>query len=363
MAGTRRRSRSSLRKSLFEQPKAYDFFQLVRLMEVIAAQENASLGLPRPDPVGSGAEPGRAALVIRSAVPLGFAASEATALRRPREGGPVELTQTVLGLTGPSGVMPHALSEVVQVSVRERNPALRNFLDLFNNRLAGLLYDGWAKYRPVVGAERAETVGTPDNIDFALRSIVGFGTPSLKDALEGRVDTLVFFGGHISRRGRSALAVQRTLSGALGHDVRIVQFNGEWLPIAPEDQTRLPEGPFSTGAFARLGSDALIGQRTFDVMSSVVVCVGPLTYPQFRSLLPDGARARELSDLAAIALGAEKSFKVRLELLPGEAPPPRLDPERDAPEANRLGWNTWLPSRNLSAACVNAEFRPAPHLY
>ena len=36
-------------------------------------------------------------------------------------GGPVELTQTIVGLTGPSGVLPHALSELVQVSVRERN--------------------------------------------------------------------------------------------------------------------------------------------------------------------------------------------------------------------------------------------------
>ena len=362
MAGTRRRSRSSLRKNLFEHPKAYDFFQLVRLMEVIAARDNARAGLPPPDPVGSGVEPRRAAIVIRSAVPLGFAASEATALRHPREGGPVELTQTVLGLTGPSGVLPHALSEVVQVSVRERNPALRNFLDLFNNRLAGLLYDAFAKYRPAIAHERARTVGAPDRINLALRSIIGFGAPGLENALAGDVDTLVFFGGHIGRRARSALGVQQTLSGALGHRVRIAQFHGAWLPISPQDQTRLPQGRHTTGAFACLGSDALIGRRTFDVMASVVVCVGPLTYPQFRSLLPDGARARRLSDLAAIALGAEKTFRIRLELLPNEAPAPRLDADRDAPTANRLGWNTWLPSRAPGAAPASAEFRPAAHL-
>ena len=86
MASTRRRSRSTLAASLFEHPQAYEFFQLVRLRELIAAMENEAAGLPPPNPVGSGIDPRNAALIIRSAVPLGFAAAEATALRQPRQG-------------------------------------------------------------------------------------------------------------------------------------------------------------------------------------------------------------------------------------------------------------------------------------
>lgn len=362
MASTRRRSRSSLAASLFEQPQAYEFFQLVRLRELIAAMENERAGLPSPAPVGSGIEPREAALVIRSAVPLGFAAAEVTALRQPRQGGPVEATQTLVGLTGPSGVLPHALSELVQISVRERNPALREFFDVFNNRLAGLLYEAWAKYRPVVVRERAAKLAVPNVIDTAFKALVGIGAPALSGRMQTRDETLVAFGGLLSRQGRSAAAVERILAGALGHKVSIRQFLGSWLPIADADRTRLARGRSSTGHFAALGRDAVLGSRIFDIQSSVLVAIGPLAYPDFRSLLPDGRRAGMLSDLAAVALGPDKAFKVSLELQASEVPGLRLGGERDDPSASRLGWNTWLVSDRPRAGTVSAAFQPPSHL-
>lgn len=362
MASTRRRSRSSLAASLFEQPQAYEFFQLVRLRELIAALESEATGTPRPDPIGSGVEPRKAALTTRSSVPLGFAAAEVTALRQPRQGGPVEATQTLVGLTGPSGVLPHALSELVQVSVRERNPALRDFLDVFNNRLAGLLYEAWAKYRAVIARERALRLGASNTIDTAFKALVGIGMPSVSSRMQIPDDTLVHFGGLLSRQGRSVVAVERVLSGALGHCVKIRQFLGEWLLIAESDQTRLPRGRSSVGRFATLGQDAVLGTRTFDVQSAVLVCVGPLTYSAFRSLLPDGRRARMLSDLSAMALGPDKSFRVRLELHGAEVPMLRLGGNRDDASASRLGWNTWFASDRPRTSSASAEFRPPAHL-
>src|SRR5690606_14677074 len=103
----------------------------------------------------------------------------------------------------------------------ERNPALREFLDVFNNRLAGLLYDAWAKYRPVVVRERAARLGAPNVIDAAFKALVGIGTPAISGRMQTRDETLVHFGGLLSRHGRSAAAVERVLSGALGHKVAI----------------------------------------------------------------------------------------------------------------------------------------------
>src|SRR5262249_32847807 len=162
------------------------------------------------------------------------------------------------------------------------------------------------------------------------------------------------FGGLLSRQGRSMVAVERVLSG-IGHPVRIQQFLGEWLPIAESDQTRLPRGRSSTGRFALLGKDAVLGTRTFDIQSAVLVCVGPLPYPAFRSLLPDGARAGMLTDLAAIALGPDKSFRIRLELHAAEVPTLRLGGKRDDAPASRLGWNTWLASDQPRSNSVSAE--------
>ena len=362
MASTRRRSRSSLAASLFEQPQAYEFFQLVRLRELVAAMEREAAGESPPTPVGSGVDPQNAALVIRSAVPLGFAAAEVTALRQPRNGGPVEATQTLVGLTGPSGVLPHALSELVQVSVRERNSALRDFFDVFNNRLAGLLYEAWAKYRAVVNRERAIKLGTPNTIDAGFKALVGIGLPTISGRMQTRDDTLVHFGGLLSRQGRSVVAVERILSGALGHKVRIQQFLGAWLPISETDQTKLPSGRNSSGRFAILGQDAVLGKRTFDIQSSVLVCVGPLTYDTFRSLLPDGSRAGMLSDLAATALGPDKAFRMRLDLKGNEVPALKLGGNKEDASASRLGWNTWLSSNAGRATTVSTEFQPPSHL-
>lgn len=362
MASTRRRSRSSLAANLFAQPQAYEFFQLVRLRELIAAMENKAAGRPAPSPVGSGTDPRNAALVIRSSVPLGFAAAEVTSLRQPRQGGAVEATQTLVGLTGPSGVLPHALSELVQVSVRERNPALRDFLDVFNNRLAGLLYEAWAKYRPVVARERAMMLETANTIDAAFKALVGIGLPATSGRMQTPDDTLVYFGGLLSRQSRSAVAVESILSGALGHKVTIRQFLGVWLPIAEADRTRLPRGRSSVGHFAMLGRDAVLGNRTFDAQSSVLVCVGPIHYAAFRSLLPDGARAGMLTDLTAMALGPDKTCRVRLELPPEEVPRLSLGGDRDDASASRLGWNTWLVTDKPRAGAVATEFLPPSHL-
>ena len=362
MAGTRRRSHSSIAARAFDAPQTFDLFQMIRILEALGAEEGRAVSHEPVDPVGQGINPQRAALRIRSSVPLGFASAEVLSVRRPRGGGPVEMTQTLVGLTGPSGVMPHALSELVQVSVRERNFALREFFDVFNNRLSGLLYNAWAKYRPVIERERAAQVGTPARIDHALKSIVGLGSQAMANRTKVADSSYVFFGGLLARQARSAAAIERALSGALGHRLRVEQFSGEWYPIAPSDRTRLPDRSRPQGAFARLGDDAVIGTRTFDIQSAVTIHVQSLAYPAFRSLLPDGGRSRLLTELAASALGADKMFNIRLELLPDQVPALRLGGERDLPEASRLGWNTWLQPAKSRRSPVAAQFRPPPHL-
>ena len=208
MASARRRPHSSLKSDIFDRPQAYELFQAVRIVEAIAAEEAMATEGQKPDPVGRGVEPRNAAARLRAAVPLGYAAAEVSAIRRPRGGGPIELTQTVVGLTGPSGVLPHAFSEMVHISVRDRNPGLREFFDLFNSRIAGLFYDAWVKYRIAVERERAERLATPMAIDAGLRALVGIGMASLSRRTQTPDATLVYYGGLLSREGRSATAVE-----------------------------------------------------------------------------------------------------------------------------------------------------------
>jgi type VI secretion system protein ImpH len=362
MASTRRRHGTSLASAAIETPQDFDLMQAIRLIESIAADEARAGGRPLPEPVGQGMDPARAAMRIRSAVPLGYAANEVMSVRRDKTDGVIELIQTIVGLTGPSGVLPQAMSELVQVSVRERNLALRDFLDVFNNRLAGLLYNAWAKYRIDVERHRAAQVGTERTIDHALKSIVGLGMASLADRSGAPDEGSVGFGGLLGRQGRSAMAIERTLSGALGHRLELVQFHGELLPVAAVDRTRLASREEAEGNYARLGQDAVVGARIYEAQSSVLIHVRDLDYAAFRSLLPDGSRSKLFTDSAAFALGADKTFRTRLELRSRDVPPLRIGGDRDDPIGSRLGWNTWLKPARERTLPVHAEFKPLPHL-
>lgn len=362
MARARRRPHTSLKADVFERPHAYELFQALAIVEHVAVEENRAAGQPPPDPAGRGVEPTRAALRIRSAVPLGYAAAEVVSVRRPKGALAIELTQAVIGLTGSSGVLPHAFSEMVHVSVRERNPGLRDFLDIFNNRLAGLLYEAWAKPRLTVEHARAARLGTPRPIDAALRALVGIGLAPLSGRLAAGDEALIHFGGHFARVSRSAHAVEQVLSGATGHPVRLEQFHGAWLPIAETDRSSLPSRERQLGTFCRLGHDMVVGARTFDAQSCVQLLIGPLGYDAFRALLPDGRGAQGFADLAAAALGPDMAYRLSIALAPGEVPPLALTRDGGRDTASRLGWNTWLHTERPRRQPASVDVAPAPHL-
>jgi type VI secretion system protein ImpH len=362
MARARRRPHTSLKSDVFAHPQAYELFQAMRIVELIAAEENATSDLPVPETAERGVDWERATMRIRSGVPLGFAAIEVASVRRPKGSSQIELTQTVFGLTGPSGALPHAFSELVHLSVRERNPGLRDFLDLFNNRLSGLYFEAWAKHQLAAEFERGARLELPRPIDAALRAVVGFGLPSMLGRTATDDNTLVHYGGLLSRSARSAQAVEQLLRGATGLPIRVEQFHARWLPSAEDDRTLLPAPDRPQGSFCRLGDDMVIGERIYDIQSTVRLIVGPVGYSDFRALLPDGTSARGFGDLAAVTLGPEMSFRLSIELKPDELPPLRLE-SRDHPETgSRLGWNTWLHMDKPRQAPARVDIEPPAHL-
>src|SRR5207247_1898446 len=69
-----------------------------------------------------------------------------------------------------------------------------------------------------------------------------------------------------------------------GLSARLLQFQGQWLRLEPENQTRV-EG----GLNAQLGFSAVAGERIWSVASKVRIRLGPLSYARFLDLLPDPA--------------------------------------------------------------------------
>jgi type VI secretion system protein ImpH len=341
MATPRRRHRPDLRRqapieTLLDRPQRFSFFQAVRLLEWNAWWRRKDARSEQRLPIGEDNDPRSEAVRLRSAIQLKFPANEVQSLEG-QPGGRPSLTADFFGLTGTLGALPDVYSDLVQRGLRQKVAALREFLDLFNNRLLALFYRAWAKYRLPVSYERSRGADREDPATSLLYALTGLGTGYLRGQSSVPDELLVHYAGALARRARPAVVLEEMISGALGRPVRIEQFRGEWCLLPPDAQTILPSLRRPQGQFARLGVDAVAGARAWEVQGGFRLHIGPLSYAEFTELFPDTEGARFLADLVRFGAGPEFAFDYRLGLAEGQVPPWQLQPE-----PLRLGWNTWL---------------------
>ncbi|WP_435017852.1 type VI secretion system baseplate subunit TssG [Tundrisphaera sp. TA3] len=360
---------------LFAEPYAFDFFQAVRLLERLA---------PGSVPVGRDGPPGAECVRFRSIASLAFPPSAVADLRPGRDDGsaPV-LVQAFLGLTGPSGILPRHYTELLirlEKETREADRfALRDWLGIFDHRLASMFYRAWEKYRFAIPFERGEALrDDPDPFTRALFSLVGLGEPPLRRRLIvpapspapagepplAAVNDLavIYYAGLFAHRPRSAVGLERLLADYFAAPAQVDSFRGQWLPLGAENQIRLGEGDH--GDAPRLGVDAIAGEQVWDVQGRFRVRLGPLSYGQFAEFLPDPSPipARKaiflLSHLTRLYNGPDLDFDVQLVLRGDEIPECRLAPDDPEPGdvGHRLGWNTWLRSLPAEADSDAAVF-------
>jgi len=255
-------------------------------------------------------------------------------VRQPGD-SPPEVTVGLMGLFGPSGVLPRYYSEVVTQALRSRSTALRDFLDLLAHRFVAFFARGGIKYRPARAAET--TVRGQDQVARVLLALTGYGTPHLTDRLAAGTEPLLHYAGLFALRPRSADRLGALTSDWLGMRVEVVEFAGAWLPLPPDQRTRLARN----GAWCRLGVDAAAGVRAWDPQARIILRIGPLDLKGFQRLLPDRIALHRLVSLVRAYVGYELGFAINPVLAARDVPPLRLDATADPPP--RLGWNTWVP--------------------
>jgi type VI secretion system protein ImpH len=255
-------------------------------------------------------------------------------VRQPGD-APPEVTVGLMGLFGPSGVLPRYYSEIVTQAQRSRSTALRDFLNLLAHRFVAFFARGGIKYRPARAAESA--VRTQDQMARVLLALTGYGTPHLTDRLAAGTAPLLHYAGLFALRPRSADRLGALTSDWLGMRVEVVEFAGAWLPLPPDQRTRLARN----GAWCRLGVDAAAGVRAWDPQARIILRIGPLDLKGFQRLLPDRVALHRLVSLVRAYVGYELGFAINPVLAAHDVPPLRLDATSDPPP--RLGWNTWVP--------------------
>lgn len=283
---------------------------------------------------------------------LAYPPADIVTIAPSAEGRPLEVTAAVMGLTGTSGVLPRTYTELVTSTLRNRSAALHDFLDMLSHRFVAFFARAGVKYRINRSAEIAVTANPPerDQVTEAVLALTGYGTPNLVPRLAVGPYPLLHYSGLFAGRPRSAEKLAALTSDWLGRKAEVLQFAGAWLFVSPDQQTALAAG-FDPGKWNRLGIDAAIGVRAWDLQARIILRLGPLDRATFEALLPDRPALQRLVSLVRAFVGFEIGFAVNPVLAGPEVPPLSLDPRTASPA--RLGWNCWIPG--LEGACAGVR--------
>jgi type VI secretion system protein ImpH len=308
---------------LVDEPYCVSFFQAVRMLQRLGQGAR----------VGGYANPSAEAVRFRAHASLSFPASEIQTLTFPA-GAPPEMTVNFMGLTGPLGVLPHHLTELVRDRLRYRDTTLRDFLDIFNHRLISFFYLAWEKYRPAVTLEH----GGEDAFRERLFSFLGLGTAGLRDRSEIPDESLLFSGGLLMMHSRSATTIEEVLREYFGVPVEIEQFVGAWRRIEDDALCNLGyEEPSQC-----LGVGAVVGDEIWDAQAGCLIKLGPLNLEEYRAFMPGGSAYGQLRAWVSYFAGLEFSVEVELILRREDVPACELSAsEQDGPQ---LGWTSWVKS-------------------
>lgn len=321
MASESRRTDNPLSLQLFDEPYRFDFFQAVRLLERVFKHRA---------PVGRNFNPTREVARFRTLVSLSFPPSEIYQMKRGENNAPPALVVAFMGLTGPSGLLPHHYTEMLIERLRYKDTALYEFFDLFNHRAISLFFRAWEKYRFPVAYERGEE----DAFTEYLFDIIGLGTLGLRKRFSFPDEGLLLYGGLIAQRPHSAVAIAGILSDYFGVEAKIEPFTGQWIKLDEESKSYMGK------ANSLLGLNTIAGEKIWDTQSKFRVKLGPLKLKDFVDFLPVNSAYKPTAEIVRFLAGLEFDFDMQLVLEKDEVPSCIMTTH--ARRRPMLGWTTWL---------------------
>lgn len=344
MASESRRPPASLKQELFETTPGFEFFQAVRLLRRLSPQR-AGVGWDR--------NPGDEVVRFRSDLSYSFPIGDVRSLAEGSEDAPHEMTVSFMGIATPSsfGSLPIPYVEEIRRLQREKNFALRDFLDLFNHRLVSLLYRAWERSRPAVLYE----LGEKSAFESALLASIGLEGSQIPRGLPFDRRELLSRAGLLAMRPAPASAMEGIVESIFGVPARVEQFIPGWYEIEAADLTRLGRANTALGENLNLGSEIRLCQSKFRVR------LGPMGLDLYETLLPGGDGFRRLSSIVQLAAGVEFDFDFKLVLKAEEVPALRLGgADAEAGERIcRLGLSSWLKSEEFDHDVDDSVIAPS----
>lgn len=297
----------------------------------------------------------REVLRFRNSLSLSFPPSEVQAVevepQDPDQTGPVHtgvvkhirITPAFIGLLGAAGTLPlHHTERIAGRKAIDGDASQHALMDVFSNRLIGLFYEAWAKYRVEHGID---TRGD-DRLLPMLGAMAG-GTEACNDVKQRAA---AYYAALLRTRPVCAATVEAVLADYFNVPIQVEQLVGRWDSI--------PENKRSTlGCTAPvLGKGAVLGVRLWRHDLRARLHIGPLDESQFAQFLPGGSALRELAEMVRLFAVPMLRYEVRL-LLAAPCIKRMSLHTRAAPR--KLGWDTFLTSTpgRTKRPEINTELR------
>ena len=323
---------------LLGNPRRYEFHQAMRLLE-----QGRVPGITGR-PVGHDNDPQYEVVRLHASTSLGFPKSAIEAIRR-RKGDErrVDVTIAFLGALGACGALPWHYTEYVYAGLARRDRSLRDFVAALEHRSLSLHHRAWRKHRLAFAYEAARTAGS-DDVTGILRALVGLGTDHLRERVREGEAHWLYFAGLFGTARRTTAGLASMLEALCGHPVTVQEFVGRWQRLVPEERSRLggPPGPATANLQNELGGTLMLGDRVWDVLSSVRIRIGPLPAAATADLQQAGLDGW-LEHLVRSYLGPDVDFEIL-----GLVDPATIRPMALGGDA-RLGGASWLASSDQAS--------------
>lgn len=288
MARIGRHRYRTVREYLLRQYGDFNAFQLMRLL-----LSDSDRSLPIEQRVRFRADLS-AAFPIREFTQLKVSPRAAT---DPNEVGdtraaepPVEIRTANFCLASVTGPLPEPFTEWVRELSAERETAMADFFDMFNQRANVVRY----RFKQALTPGLDDTAPAETEIAHCLASLMGLANPKL--AAQVPLPTRGWLGvaGLLANRRRQASTIVDVLGVALGAQVALTEYVGAWLDIDERDRCSLGRRNH------RLGQTCVVGRRVWDQHARLRLDIHTVDYDALRRLLPPAPRQRSAENAEAL---------------------------------------------------------------
>jgi type VI secretion system protein ImpH len=319
---------SSFVNVLAEDACSFEFFQAVALLQRLRDTMR---------PVGDFASPEDEVVRFSANPRLAFPASEIQQLK-VEDDKPAQMMVNFMGLTGPTGVLPHVYSELILDRLRAKDTSIASFFEVFDHRAISLFYRAWERYRFHVNYG----AGARDLFTRYLFDFLGLGTSGLLHRQEVDDEALLPFISLLAMQSRSAEALEQILAAYFEVPVEVQEFSGAWYAIDESTQCAIDE---QESMSSQVGIGAVVGDAVWDCQSRVRIRIGPLPLETYRAFLPEGSAYRALHAITRFFANDCLDFELQLVLEKSQVPAIELDFDKGTPA--RLGWTSWAKTAPL----------------